>query len=94
MKDQAVVLERKCCSNEQYSRPKCLEISRISPDTEAGRLQKAVLKVLQKLDVYVDPKNVEDCHRLKTRNSFQKVIIKLRPRQTCQTFCQTFYQNV
>ena len=48
MKNRIVVLERKCCSNEQYSRHECLEISGIpSSDTEAGELEETVLKALE-----------------------------------------------
>ena len=49
--------------------------------TKFGELEEAVLKVFEKLDVDVDPKNVEDCHWLKTRNSSKKVIIKLSKRK-------------
>ena len=49
--------------------------------TKVGELEEAVLKVFEKLDVDVDPKNVEDCHWLKTRNSSKKVIIKLSKRK-------------
>ena len=64
MKNHITVLERKCCSNEQYSRRECLKISGIPSDTEAGELEETVLKVFEKLDVDVDPINVEDCHWL------------------------------
>ena len=66
MKNHITVLECKCWSNEQYSRRECLEISGIPSDTEAGQLEETVLKVFEKLDVDVDPKNVEDCQWLKT----------------------------
>ena len=62
MKNHIIVLERKCWSNEQYSRRECQEISGIPSDTEAGKLEEILLKVFEKLDVDVDPKNVEDCH--------------------------------
>ena len=69
MKHRIVVLETKCWRNEEYFRRECLEISGIPSDTEAGELDETVLKVFEKLDVDVDPKNVEDCHWRKTRNS-------------------------
>ena len=81
MKNHIVVLERKCWSNEQYSRCECLEISGIPSDTEADELEETVLKVFEKLDVDVDSKNMEDFHWLKTRNSSKKVIIKLSKRK-------------
>ena len=36
-----------------------------------------VLKVSEKLEVRVDPANVEDCHWIKTSNGSKKVTIKL-----------------
>ena len=81
MKNHIIVLECKCWSNEQYSRRECLEISGIPSHTEAGKLEETLLKVFEKLDVDVDPKNVEDCHWLKTRNSSKKVIIKSSKRK-------------
>ena len=75
MKNHIIVLERKCWSNEQYSRRECLEISGIPFDTEGDKLEETLLKVFEKLDVDVGPKNVEDCHWLKTRNSSKKVIM-------------------
>ena len=69
MKNHIVELER---SNEQYSRRECLEISGILSDTEAGELEKTVLKVFEKLNVVVDPKTVEGCCWYKTRNSIKK----------------------
>ena len=81
IKNHIIVLERKCWSNEQYSRRECLEISGIPSDTEAGKLEETLLKVFEKLDVDVDPKNVEDCHWLKTRNSSKRMIIKLSKRK-------------
>ena len=60
MKNHLIVLERKCWSDEQYSRRECLEIYEIPSDTEAGKLEEILRKVCEKLDVDVDPKNVED----------------------------------
>ena len=51
----------------------------IPSDTEVGKLEETILKVFEKLDV--DPKNIEDCHWLKTRNSSKEVIIKLSRRK-------------
>ena len=64
MKNHKIVLERKCWSNEQYSRRECLEISGIPFDTEAGELEETVLEFFRKLCVDVDHKNVEDCYWL------------------------------
>ena len=72
MKNHIVVLKRKCWSNEQFSRRKCLEMSGIPSDTDAGKVEEVILKVSEKLDLDIDPKNAEDCHWVKTRNSSTK----------------------
>ena len=45
MKNHIIILERKCWSNEQYSRSVCLKISGILSDTEAGELEETILRV-------------------------------------------------
>ena len=81
-------MECKCWNNEQYSRREYLEISGIPSDTEAGKLEEALLKVFEKLDVDVDLENMEDCHWLKTRSSSKKVIVKLSKRKDANKICQ------
>ena len=80
-KNQIVNLERQCWSNEQYSRRECLEISGIPDGTEDQKLEETVLNVFQKIDVPVQPENVEACHWLKSRNGQKKVIIKFSKRK-------------
>ena len=55
MKNHIIVLERKCWSNEQYSRRECLEISGIPSDTEACKLEETLLKISEKMNVDVAP---------------------------------------
>ena len=86
MKNLIIVLGRKYWSNEQYSRR--LKISGILSDTEAGELEKTVIKVFEKLDVCVNPKNVEDCPWLEIRNSSKKVIIKISKRKDSDEILQ------
>ena len=70
--------ERKYHENEQYSRKKCLEISGIPSSIEDSALEGTGVKLFRKVNVLIDPSNVEDCHRLKSNNNApQKVIIKL-----------------
>ena len=40
-----------------------------------------MLCILEKLDVMVDPSNVEDCHWIKSSESTKKVIVKLSRRK-------------
>ena len=75
-------LKRKCHKNEQYSRRECLEISGIPSSIEDSALENTVLKLFRKVNALIDQSNVEDCHRLKSRNNTpQKVIIKLSKRK-------------
>ena len=70
------ILERQCWANNQYSRRECLEISGIPENIENKDLENLTLQIFEKIDVSVDPGNVEDCHWVKTQRS-KKVIIKL-----------------
>ena len=62
-------LERKYHENEQYSRRECLEISGIPSSIEDSALEDTVLKVFRKVNVLIDPSNVEDGHHLKSDNN-------------------------
>ena len=50
------ILERKCATNEQYSRLECLEIS--------YNLEETVLKIFNETGVTVSSRDIEACHRL------------------------------
>ena len=69
-------MERQCWANNQYSRRECLEISSFPESIENKDLENLALQIFEKIDVSVDPGNVEDCHWVKTQRS-KKVIIKL-----------------
>ena len=62
LKENVVSLERQTWSNSQYSRRECLELSGIPETIENKDLEGTVLGIFEKLDVMVDPSNVEDCH--------------------------------
>ena len=69
-------MKRQCWANNQYSRRECLEISSFPESIENKDLENLALQIFEKIDVSVDPGNVEDCHWVKTQLS-KKVIIKL-----------------
>ena len=71
---------RRCYANEQYSRRECLEISGIPESVANNGLESNVLKILEEIDVPINPTFVEDCHRLPSKGSPVKVIIKLNRR--------------
>ena len=62
IRNQIITLERQCWNNAQYSRQETLEISGIPENTDDGELEGKVLTILSKLDVNIDPANIEACH--------------------------------
>ena len=79
-KNQIVKLERRCWSNAQYSKRETLEISGIPENIDDAELEGKVLTVLSKLDVNIDPANVEACHWLMSSNKGKKAIPELSRR--------------
>ena len=79
-KNQIVTLERQCWSNAQYSKRETLEISGIPENIDDGELEGKVLTVLSKLNINIDPANVEACHWLMSNNKGKKAIPKLSRR--------------
>ena len=77
LSDKLVVLERKCHANEQYSRRECLEISGISAEVGDKDNEKKVLEILDTTDAPVNTNSVEECHRIPSKDSSKKVILKL-----------------
>ena len=70
--ERVVALERQCWGNNQYSRRECLEITGVPDSVTNDDLEKTTIKIFDKLDVAVDPSNIEDCHLLKS-NWLKKV---------------------
>ena len=83
--DKLVVLERKCHTNEQYSRRECLEISGIpaevgDKDTEK-KYWRFCMQSVPRCPVNTDL--VEYCHRIPSKGLTKKVILKLSCRKDC-----------
>ena len=79
--DKLVVLERKCCANEQYSRRECLEISGVPAEVGDKDIEKKVLEVLDAIYAPVCTDLVEDCHRISFKCSPKKVVSKISRRK-------------
>ena len=60
-------LERRCCASNQYTRRECLEITGLHENTENRNLEDLPLKVLNKVGVNIDSRNVKYCHWIKTQ---------------------------
>ena len=79
--DKLVVLQRKCHANEQYSRRECLKILGIPAEVGDKDIEKKVLEVLDAIGAPVNTDLVEDCHRIPSKGSPKKVILKLSRRK-------------
>ena len=80
-RQQIIALEKQCWSNEQYSRRECLEISGLPDNVHDDKLEDTVLEVFQKIDITIQPENIEACHWLKSDRASKKAIIKFSKRK-------------
>ena len=72
-------LERQCWENSQYSRRECVEITGVPDSISNDDLEETTLKMFDKLDLTIDPSNIEDRHWLKS-NGPKNVIINFARR--------------
>ena len=79
LSERLLKMERRCYANEQYSSRECLEISGIPASVADKDLESKVLEIVEETDVPIDPILVEDCHRLPSKGSSKKDIVKLNP---------------
>ena len=81
LREKVTHLERQCWSNCQYSRCEHLELTGIPETSDNNTLESTVLKIFQKLEVNVDPSNVEDYHWISSKNGPKRVIVKVSKRK-------------
>ena len=81
LREKVTRLERQCWSNCQYSRCEHLELTGIPETSDNNTLESTVLKIFQKLEVNVDPSNVEDYHWISSKNGPKRVIVKVSKRK-------------
>ena len=81
LRERVTSLERQCWSNSRYSRRECLELTGISETSDNNALEITVLKIFERLEVKVDPSNVEDCHWISSKNGLKRVIVKVSRRK-------------
>ena len=81
LRERVTVLERQCWNNSQYSRHECLELTGIPKTSDNKTLESTVLKIFEKVEVNVDPFNVEDCHCVSSKNGPKRVIGKVSKRK-------------
>ncbi|XP_057310282.1 uncharacterized protein LOC130648259 [Hydractinia symbiolongicarpus] len=73
-------LERRCFSNEQYSRRECVEVTGIDELVGDDYIEEKLCHILKKIDIDITPDNIKACHRLKKRD---RVIVKFSRRKDC-----------
>ena len=75
LSEKLVTMQRSCYASKQCSRRECLDILGIPASVDDKDLESNVLEILEKIGVPIDPTLVEDCHRLSSKGSPNKVII-------------------
>ena len=80
LRERVTSLKNQCWSNSQYSWRECLELTSF-PEKSDNTLESTFLKIFEKLEVKVDPSNVEDCHWISSKNGPKRVIIKVSKRK-------------
>ena len=81
LRERVTSLEHQGWSNSQYSRRECLELTGIPETSDNNTLESTVLKIFEKLEVNVDPSNVEDYHWISSKNGPKRVIVKVSKRK-------------
>ena len=81
LREKVTSLEHQCWSNSQFSRRECLELTSIPETSDNNTLESSVLKIFEKLEVNVDPSNVENCHWISSKNGPKLVIVKVSKRR-------------
>ena len=80
LRERVTSLEHQCWSNSQYSRHEYLELTGIPEISDNNTLESTALKIFERLEVKVDPSNVEDCHYISSKNGPKRVIVKVSKR--------------
>ena len=86
-------LELQCWSNSRYSRRECLKLTGIPETSDNNIRESTVLNIFEKMEVKVNPSNVEDCHWISSKNSPKGVIINVLKR-TDASKIRSFKKNL
>ena len=81
LRERETALECQCWNNSQYSRRECLELTGIPETSDNNTLESTVLKIFEKVEVNVEPFNVEDCYWISSKNDPKRVIEKVSKRK-------------
>ena len=73
LQEKIVTLEKKAWENEQYSRRECLEITGIPETVQNECLEDKVCEILKTIDIDIDSRQIEACHRIKNNRTILKL---------------------
>jgi len=77
---QLEFVERKCASNEQYSRRECIEVVGIPSNISDDKIEDEIVTILNDINLSVTKDSFQACHRLKKND---RVIVKFKNRKDC-----------
>ena len=84
-KTEWLLIESSHDALEQYGRRNNLVISGIPDSVQDSELESTVTSILSDIDVNVESREVEECHRIgKSNNGSKKTIIRLVNRKYCK----------
>ena len=89
LRERVTSLECQCWSISQYSRIECLELTGIPKINDNNALESIVLKIFEKLEVGVDPFNVENCYWISGKNAPKRVKVKVSERKDASKLCSS-----
>ena len=89
LRERVTSLERQCRSNSQYSGCECLELTGIPEVSDNNALESTVLKIFERLEVKVDPSNVEDSHWISNKNGPKRVTVKVSKHKDATKICSS-----
>ena len=82
-------LECQYSSNSQFFRRECLELIGITDTSDNNTLESTVLKILERLEVKLDPFNVEYRHWIISKNGPKRVLVKFSKRKDASKICSS-----
>ena len=85
MENRVTLIESSHYALEQYGRRNNLVISGIPDSVQISDLKSTAASILSDIDVNVESREVDDCHRIgKSNNGSKKTIIKFVNRKCCK----------
>ena len=81
LREKVTSLERQCRGSSQCSRRECRELIGVPETSDNNFMESTALKIFERLEVKVDPSDVEHCHWISSKNDLRRVIVKVSKRK-------------